>query len=185
MQRWYSNNIDSMHLFYIIIIYIVYVFFFIFLSSVFSSIIRCGFMPPHHSSCHAILCLVRFSTTIIICDRWWKHISIPVFPLAFWCCCCMCVHGEICRSSFPESAASHDRSRYITIFKCTENIQFDTSGAARFHIYIRLVNSGWNYSSGKRHLIALHFISFFSLKLARNFCVCKHSLNLCVQRCDR
>lgn len=86
----------------------------------------------------------------------WKHISI----LVFFACFRLAFEMVKCRSSFPESAASHDRSRYITIFKCTENIQFDTSGAARFHIYIRLVNSGWNYSSGKRHSIALHCISF-------------------------
>lgn len=53
------------------------------------------------------------------------------------------------RSSFPSSASTYVSSRHFTIFKYLKNIQFHSSGAISFDIYIGMVNSSWNYSFGE------------------------------------
>lgn len=53
------------------------------------------------------------------------------------------------RSPFPSSVATHERSRYPSVLKYSQNIKLHTLGTTSINFYIGMVNSSWNHSLGE------------------------------------
>jgi hypothetical protein len=56
---------------------------------------------------------------------------------------------DICRSPFPSSAATHERSGHSPISEHPQDIQFHSLGTISLNFYIGMVDGGWNHSLGE------------------------------------